>query len=361
MITIDARWINASGMGTYLRSVIPGIISGFPDEKFTLLGRQSDLSRLGIESDDRLQIIRAESRMYSLAEQIEIPWKIPRSTRLFFAPHYNVPLLYRGRMLVTVYDLFHIAMPGLVGGAHKRAYARLMFWAVRRQASSIITISHFTKVELLRHTSGTKKPIYPIHLGVDESWFNVRSECPPHGKPYMLYVGNVKPHKNLGALVKAMEYIGDKVPHDLVIVGKKEGFITGDHSVVSEALKLDGRVYFTGRITDDKLKQYMAHAALFVFPSLYEGFGLPPLEAMAVGCPVVVSNTASLPEVCGDAAVYCNPYEPRDIANRILNVLGSEAVRLDLTRRGLEKARQFTWSACIQRTCEVIERLLDDG
>jgi glycosyltransferase involved in cell wall biosynthesis len=358
MITIDARWLNASGMGTYLRNLLPGIVAGFPERKFTLLGNVEEIERLGLPRNGKVDVIAAKSKMYSLAEQIEIPKLIPKETKLYFAPHYNIPLLYRGKMLVTVYDLFHLAMPGLVGGFHKTLYARFMFNAVRRNADAILTISHFTKNELIRFTGEGKQSIYPIHLGVDKSWFDVKPEGNPHGKPYLMYVGNVKPHKNLSALVKAFGLLADDIPHDLVIVGKKEGFITGDTASIFEAAKLQGRVQFTGYVTEDVLKQYMAHADAFVFPSLYEGFGLPPLEAMAAGCPVIVSNAASLPEICGDAALYCDPYHPRDIADKIIELLGDEALRVALRRKGSARARQFTWEECIKETCEVMDGLL---
>ena len=358
MITIDARWLNASGMGTYLRNVIPGIVVAFPERKFTLLGNIEEIESLKLAYSGKVEIVEAKSKMYSLAEQIEIPRIIPKETKLYFAPHYNIPLLYRGKMLVTVYDLFHLAMPGLVGGLHKTIYARFMFNAVRRKVDAILTISKFTKNELVRFTGEGLQPVYPIHLGVDKSWFDVKPAGNPHGKPYLLYVGNVKPHKNLGALIMAFSFLINDIPHDLVIVGKKEGFITSDTTSIFEAAKLQGRVSFTGYVTEEALKQYMAHADVFVFPSLYEGFGLPPLEAMAAGCPVIVSNTASLPEICGDAALYCDPYRPRDIADRIMELLGDNVLREVLIRKGREHARKFNWNACIKETCEVIDGLL---
>jgi glycosyltransferase involved in cell wall biosynthesis len=198
--------------------------------------------------------------MYSVREQIEIASQIPKATQLYFATHYNIPLLYRGRMLVTVYDLFHVAMPSLVGGFHKTIYAKFMFNAVRRKADAIITISKFTKDELVRYTGAGRQEIYPIHLGVDKSWFDIRKTQNPHKKPFLLYVGNVKPHKNLRGLIGAFALIAGQTNHDLVIVGKREGFITGDEASRIEAAKLDGRVRFTGHVPDGLLKQYVAHA-----------------------------------------------------------------------------------------------------
>lgn len=358
MITIDARWLNTSGMGTYLRNILPGVIAAFPEKEFCLLGDKAVLSTL-LDAANRsnVRLVEAKASMYSLAEQFELTRKIPKETNLFWATHYNIPLLYRGRMLVTVYDLFHLAMPDLVGGLHKRLYAKIMFGAVRRRAAAIMSISQFTKSELIRFTGEGVQPIYPIHLGVADAWFHIPPSASPYPKKNILYVGNVKPHKNLSALVKAFGAICDKIPHDLVIVGKKEGFITGDKIVAKEAERLGERVQFTGYVDDEKLRQYFAHADALVFPSLYEGFGLPPLEAMAAGCPVLVSTAASLPEICGDAAVYCDPYRPEDIASKLLGLLTNEELREMIRYKGYARARTFTWDRCVSQTCDVIRVL----
>jgi glycosyltransferase involved in cell wall biosynthesis len=233
-----------------------------------------------------------------------------------------------------------------------------MFGAVRRRAAAIMTVSQFTKNELIRFTGEGRQPIYPIHLGVADAWFHIPSSARPYSNKYILYVGNVKPNKNLSALVKAFGLICDKVHHDLVIVGKKEGFITGDGIVAKEAERLGARVQFTGYVNDDEsLRQYFAHADALVFPSLYEGFGLPPLEAMAAGCPVLVSTAASLPEICGDAAVFCDPHRPEDIALKLLGLLMNEEMQDKIRRKGYEQARAFTWDRCVAQTCEVIRTL----
>jgi len=140
-------------------------------------------------------------------------------------------------------------------------------------------------------------------------------------------------------------------------VGKKEGFITGDRAVERSAAALGDRVRFTGLVDDALLKKYVACADALVLPSFYEGFGLPPLEAMACGCPTIVSNRASLPEVCGDAALYCDPHDVKDIAARMLDVATSDATRVALREKGLAHARKFTWNKCARETVAVIERL----
>ena len=358
MITIDARWINTSGIGTYLRNIIPGIIQSFPDCNFTLLGDIVELTKLEGVNIDRVNLICANSPMYSIQEQIDYILLIPKGTTLYFSTHYNIPLLYSGPMLVMVYDVFHLAMPDLVKGIHKRIYANFMFKAVRHKAKKIITISNFTKHELIKYTGKGRQTITPIHLGVDKEAFSVSKEEPLHKHSYVLYVGNIKPHKNLSALVNAFSNIASDVPHNLILVGKKEGFITGDNAVSIVAKKLGSRIQFTGYVSDQDLKNYYSYADALVFPSLYEGFGFPPLEAMAVRCPVLASNIGPMPEVCGDGALYCDPYDIDDIATKLTILLSNHELRLQLKNKGFSRVQKFTWDKCIQHTIDVIKDLL---
>ena len=361
MITIDVRFLNSSGIGTYLRHLIPGIIARCPDAKFSLMGDPSLINSVeGLADSPNVTVIHAYSKMYSIQEQIDYVKLIPKSTTLYFATHYNIPLLYRGKMLVTIYDLFHLAMPDLVGGIHKSIYARLMFNAVRRKATSIITISSFTKSELLRLTGAQgHQEITPIHLGVDPSWFDIPLAQSPHPKPYILCVGNIKPHKNLGTLIKAFALIAEHFPHDLILAGQKEGLITADTQVDLIAKGLGSRVQFTGRVDQSILQQYFAHADSLVFPSLYEGFGLPPLEAMAAGCPVICSDAGPMPEICGEAVLYFDPHNIEQLANQLERILTDAALQKNLTLQGHSHVKNFTWDCCIDQTSQVIRSLLN--
>lgn len=357
-ITIDLRMINASGIGTYLRNVVPRLIQYRGENRFFLLGDVTLLRDLPWTRTVNVRLIDCRSSIYSLAEQKELFLKIPKETDLFWSPHYNIPLFYRGKLLVTVHDVFHLAMGEFVGALHRRMYARIMFEAVRRKAHAIITVSRFTRDELCRLTGADSRSIHVVHNGVDESWFVKPAGGSPHTRPYLLYVGNVKPHKNLGALIEAFSSICSDIPNDLVIIGKREGFITGDSRAIRLASTLGERVYFTGPVEDDLLKRYMSFADALVFPSLYEGFGLPPLEAMACGTPVVVSDIPPLHEVCGDAAVYFDPRDIEDMATKILLVLRDGPLRAEHSFKGMEQAGNFDWEAAVSRTSDVLERVL---
>jgi glycosyltransferase involved in cell wall biosynthesis len=357
-ITVDARMIGASGIGTYLSELLPRMIAARPELSFTLLGPSSVLDDLSWTDTANVRIIDLDVSIYSVKEQIALPWNIPADTDLLWSPHYNIPLAWRGRLAVTVHDLAHLALPEFVGGAHRRAYARFMFRQVGRRANAIITASEFTATEFDRlvGSQGVKPEV--VHNGVDRGWFEIPPSASPHARPYLLYVGNVKPHKNLGRLLEAFGQVASRIQCDLLILGKNEGFLTRDSTVRAAAERLAPRVQLLGALPQEQLMRYLSHAEALVLPSLYEGFGLPPLEAMACGCPVIVSNVASLPEVCGDAAVYFDPFEPASIAEAILRVQKEPGLRETLQCRGLERARRFTWETSAGKTLTILERAL---
>lgn len=358
MIVVDSRWINISGIGTYLSNLLPGILCGFPDERFLLLGDEDALRSILPCELSNFTIRPFHSKMYSLDEQLKYLSLIPNDAKLYFCPHYNIPVFYSGKLLVTVYDLFHLAMPELVGGIHKSLYAKFMFNLVRRNADEIITISEFTKQELLKYTAGSRDNISSIHLGIDNTWFEVKSGATQPFTPYILYVGNIKPHKNLSLLVRAFQKIMHLIPHNLVLVGKREGFITGDPGLSTLVAHVGDRIQFTGYVEKDILQSYFAGATALIFPSLYEGFGFPPLEAMAVGCPVISSVAGPMKEICGDAALFFNPRSEDDLSDKILSLLGNETLRRTLVNRGHERAKIFKWESCVLQTNKIIAHLL---
>ena len=359
MLAIDLRMLNSSGIGTYIRNLLPYVVDAFPDRKINLLGNARELGSYPWARSEHVELIECRSEIYSLSEQYEMFQKIPKRSLLFWSPHYNIPLMYRGRLLVTVHDAFHLAEPRLVGGLHKHLYAKIMFHALKAKADRIVCDSRFTADELTRLVGVPPYKMKVIHLGVDPSWFEIRKKEGMIEKPYLLFVGNVKPNKNLVRLIEAFEIIMNDIPHDLVIVGKKEGFITADRMVEESARKHRGRIRFTGYVDDATLRQYFAHAKVLVLPSLYEGFGFPPLEAMACGCPVAVANSASLPEVCGKAALYFDPFRPEDIAEKIFRILHDGELRQGLRVSGFEQAKKFTWTQCAHETCLVIRDILN--
>lgn len=356
-ITVDARLIQASGIGTYLSNLLPRIVGARPGWHFTLLGIPDQLRECGWALTPNVTIVPCDALIYGIAEQIQLATRIPADTDLVWSPHYNIPLTYRGRLLVSIHDVCHVALPQLVKGVHRRAYTRVMLNQVKRRASRILFPSEFTAGEFRRLVGETGSKAATVHYGVSPRWFEVRPVERPHSRPYILFVGNVKPHKNLGTLIQAFGSIAGRIPHDLVIVGKHSGFITGDSPAVTVATALGDRVQFTGKVAAEMLEQFVVHADALVLPSLYEGFGLPPLEAMACGCPTIVSRAGSLPEMCGDASLYFDPMNADELASTLLRVLSSQQIQQDLRVRGRRHAARYSWHSCAEKTLGFLEQL----
>ena len=356
-LTIDARMAGASGVGRYIRSLLPYLADnqGF---SLTLLGNEDDLTKYGMFNSDRIRVVECSAKIYSLKEQFELPMKIPKACDLFWSPHYNTPLLpiRAKRRLVTIHDVFHLAFFNMLT-LQQKAYAQLMFNASARLSDKIITDSEFSKSEIIRYTGIDARKLRVVRCGIDKKIFKLiedkdslqhikRSYNLP--EQFILFVGNLKPHKNLTTLLKAFDILINENAVDcgLVIVGKKEGFISGDvdvHTMIENSRNLRERVTLTGYIEDKDVPVIYNLASAFVLPSLYEGFGLPPLEAMACGCPAIVSDIASIREVCGDAAYYVDPYDADYMAQSIYKVLGDETLRRNLKRKGAERSKLFSW------------------
>ncbi len=177
-------------------------------------------------------------------------------------------------------------------------------------------------------------------------------------KPYLLYIGNAFPHKNLKRLIKAFNVVlSSKSSLKLVLVGKIDDFYKS-FQVLCKELKIEKNVIFTGRISDEELKWLYQNALIYVFPSLCEGFGLPGLEAMENGLPVVSSDGSCLPEIYGDAALYFNPRNTEEIVKAILELLNNKELRDKLIKKGYNRIKKFSWQKCAQETLEIYKSIL---
>lgn len=341
-ITVDVRMICSSGIGTVIQNILERVIPQCTECFFYLIGKTDDLKKFKFSYFLNVSCISCNAPIYSIQEQWEMMRKIPKNTDILWVPHYNIPAFYKGKLLVTIHDVFPLAMPQYIDGLHKQVYAKMMFHEATRKAHHIICDSKFTKSELCKYIKVNPKKISISYCGVDDYWSCTdQAEDDLPEKPYILYVGNVKPHKNLQRLIQAFSLMKDIVPHNLIIIGKKNGFITGDSKAADLAEKLGDRVLFTDRISKNELRMYYREAAVFVFPSLYEGFGLPPLEAMAAGCKnIICSDIPVLREVYENSVKYMNPYDIQDIKKCMLEMIQS---RSDYSSIQKERLKKFSW------------------
>jgi len=361
-IAIDARKLHDFGIGTYIRNLLKYLARLDRESEFILLCRPQDreaVLRLG----PNFRPVVENSRPYSLREQFMVPARlIPQHADVFHAPHYVLPPLVPCRSVVTIHDCIHLMFPQYLPNRLAYGYARASIWTAARRADRILTVSETSKADILRYCDVPADRIIVVHNAIDDRFSiaptdeeveRVRERYQLDG-PFALYVGNIKPHKNLERLIDAFHLVlrGGAERLRLLIIGDQISKYPRLRRAVDK-YKLHKHVRFLGFVPDDTLAALYRLATVFVFPSLYEGFGLPPLEAMASGTPVVTSNTSSLPEVVGDAAVLVDPYSAESIAEGMLQVLTDRELRETLSRRGLARAREFSWEASVARIHEV--------
>jgi glycosyltransferase involved in cell wall biosynthesis len=365
IIVVDARLINTSGIGTVIQNILPAL---YPLYRVVLLGNAAELKKFKWALHG--QIIDFNSSIYSLAEQVGFIIKIP-ACDIFISPHYNIPLLpvKAKARAVIIHDINHIALKQNLSFS-KKIYARFVITSALKFSKIVITVSEFSKAEIIKFFGVKEQQIKTIKLGIDKAIFK-EADAPTKEKiskkynlppTFLLYVGNVKPHKNLRVLVKALAHLRENNAAEdiyLVIVGKKEGFITKDNSLLNliQELDLNAKIIFTGYLIPEDLPVIYSLAKIFVFPSFYEGFGLPPVEAMACGCPVLVSNASSLPEVCQAAALYFDPTDSTNLSQLIQKVWYNTNLQAELKVKGLELAQTYNWQNTNQAFLNIIRTL----
>ena len=366
-VAIDVRKLHDFGIGTYVRNLLRQLSQLDHDSEYILLCRREDRS-VADELGENFRAVTESSSQYSLGEQISIPVRLGRtSPDLFHTPHYVLPVLTPCRSIVTIHDCIHLIFPEYLRNRMAHTYARTMFWTAVNRASRILTVSEASKRDILRFFGVADDKVTVIHNAIDDRFYKdppeehivrVRERYQLSGR-FLMYAGNVKPHKNIERLIDAFVLLRRDGLDDLKLL------ITGSeisrYATLRRAVhrhNLHKHVRFLGYQSEETLATLYRLADVFVFPSLYEGFGLPPLEAMASGTPVIVSNVSSLPEVVGDAGVLVNPYEPRAIADGIQRVLVDRTLRENLIKRGLIRAKSFSWAKSVNRIREIYQEVV---
>jgi glycosyltransferase involved in cell wall biosynthesis len=357
-IGIDARKLHDFGIGTYIRNLLRHLSRMDRETEFVLLCRPQDREALAALGPNFRAVPEAAGN-YTVAEQLKIPIALRREgVTLFHAPHYVLPPLVRCASVVTIHDCIHLMFPQYLPGRLAHGYAKASISLAAMRSTRVLTVSESSKRDILRFVDAPAEKIDVIYNAYDERFgvepreedvVRVRERYQLHDE-FVLYAGNVKPHKNLERLIRAFDLVRKRgLDHlKLVLIGDDISKYAALRRAVHQ-YQLHKYVRFLGYLPEETLAVLYRLAGVFVFPSLYEGFGLPPLEAMASGTPVVTSNVSSLPEVAGDAAVLVDPYDPQAIADGIYRVLTDEDLRVSLTRKGLARARQFSWETSVKR------------
>jgi glycosyltransferase involved in cell wall biosynthesis len=363
-VAIDARKLHDFGIGTYIRNVLRHLGRLDSQTEYVLLCHEADMG-VAPSIGPNFRTVLEPSQNYSIREQFRIPLAVRRERPdVFHAPHYVLPPLVPTRSVVTIHDCIHLMFPQYLPNRASYAYARASMWAAARRADAILTVSEASKRDILHFFNVRPEKVVVVHNAIDERFWVPPSdedvarvrERYQLNQAFVLYAGNIKPHKNLVRLIEAFDQVrrGPLEHLQLLIIGDQISKLPALRLAVHR-LKLHRHVRFLGYLPDETLAVLYRLAAVFVFPSLYEGFGLPPLEAMASGTPVVTSNTSSLPEVAGDAAVLVDPYDVGSIVDGIERVLTDQTLADELRRKGPLRAREFSWERSVRKTKELYE------
>ena len=296
-------------------------------------------------------------------ERYSLPWELRGAgIDVLHSPDFIPPRSDRWARVITVHDLAFLRFPWTVTGTSRRYYGGIH--RAVREADAIVAVSQATARDLVELAEADPEKITVVAEGVEPSLApmdrhearRVVAERFNLVEPYVLFVGTLEPRKNIPTLLRAFAQLREDFPVRLVLAGAR-GWLSEDVFTALRVYKVESGVDLLGAVPPEELQPLYCAAEVLVLPSLYEGFGLPPLEAMACGTPVVVSAAGSLPEVVGDAGVVVKPDDPADIAAGLGWVLGNPSFRAELARRGLARAATFTWERAAQETLAIYERV----
>lgn len=362
-IVIDARESGTS-TGRYVDKLIEYLHQLQPEHEVVLLAKAKRIEFLnGIAPS--FQTIETTYKEFTFGEQLGFKKQIQSlHADLVHFPMVQQPVWYHGNVVTTMQDLTTVrfrnpAKNPAVYWAKQQVYKWVNKRAARK-SSEIITISNFVKQDLVNFTHVSPDKITVTYEAADFIANTPEPYPPIEGKQYIMYIGRPTPHKNLGRLIEAFALLQQTRPDlYLVLAGKKDAnYASHEATVRAKGIR---NVIFTDFISDGQLKWLYQHCSAYIFPSLSEGFGLPSLEAMAHGAPVVSSNATCLPEINGDAAQYFDPLSVQDIADKIGEVLDDPILREDLIDNGGAQVQKYSWRRMAEQTLAVYEKALDDS
>ena len=398
-IGIDARMYGyaQTGIGNYIRHLLQCIFEMDKKNKYVifLMSKEFDNFKL---PNERIKKIKVSAKWYGWKEQLLFPFQLYKENLdLMHFTHFNSPILYFKKSIVTIHDITPFFFPGhKMKSIIRRAGFKAVFFSSVKKASKVIAVSENTENDIVNYFKIKKNKINVIYEGVDEQ-FRVMFPTEVHSleckdfnlnkmnsyrlkpelqtlkqsglmkkynitKPFIFYTGVWRNHKNLVGLVKAFGILRNKykLDYQLVLGGKEDPY----YPEVRETWKkfeLENKIIRTGFIDQKDIPLFYNVAEVFVIPSFYEGFGLIGLEAMACGTPVISSNTTSLPEILGNAAIYFNPNSSKEMAKKIKLVLTDKKLYNELIEKGFKQVEKYSWEKMGKETMEIYRKVLNIG
>lgn len=368
-IAIDIRRINEFGIGTYIWNLVRNLSLVDDQNEFLLVGSNRNFHELGPLRANFSPIYLGQTS--SWREHLSFPLALRKhKPDVVHIPHHDCPFMMPGKLVVTIHDCVHVKFPPENLSRFRRYQ---LYWQTKRalkNASQVLAVSNSTREDLVNIFDLDAKRISVIHNALDERFATASGaqdrkivlERYQLHDPFILYSGRIRPHKNVHRLIEAFAVLKNELAEDarysnlkLIIIGDE----LSQHQYLRRTVVRSGvqqDVRFFGFVPYSILQVFYQCAALFAFPSLYEGFGLPPLEAMASRTPVLASNTSSLPEVLDDAALLVNPENVFEIARGMKSILLENSLRERLIAKGSKHISRFSWESAARQVIEAYER-----
>ncbi len=356
-----------TGIGNYIRNLLKFIFELDRENEYIifLLPEEYDNFKL---PNERIKKVKVSSRWYSWKEQILFPFQIYRENLdLMHFTHFNSPILYFGKSIVTIHDITPFFFPGhKMKSFIRKVSFRAVFFSSVKKAIKVISVSENTKKDIVKYFKISSDKIEVTYEGVGERFAAINDKSKIEelkkkyniNKPFIFYTGVWRNHKNLVGLIKAFGILKNKYRMDYnLVLGGNEDTYYPEVRKTWEELGLDKDIIRAGFIVQEELPVFYNAAKALVIPSFYEGFGLTALEAFASGTPVVSSNRTSLPEILGSAAVYFDPEDPEDMAEKIRLVLTDEKLYNKLKEKGFQQVKKYSWKKMGRETLEIYKRV----
>jgi len=368
-IAIDARginWYKGTGIGTYTDKILKYMIKTHKENFYQIYWSGEDYERF---ENDNTKIVIASKRHHRFFEQHYFPKNLEKEkVDIYHIPQNGIGICdnIRCKKIVTIHDLIPYILPETVGRSYLSKFLKEMPRIIEL-SDGIITVSECSKKDILKFFPIDEDKVFVTPLAADSKYKPLnKTECQETlkkdydiNKPFILYIGGFSPRKNVASLMTAFSKILKNLDteHDLVIVGanKDEG---GSLNELSSDLNIQSNIKFTGFVPEDLLPVFYNACEVFAYPSLYEGFGLPPLEAMSCGTPIITSNISSIPEVVGDGGILIDPFNMKNLMYSLEALLNDNEIKNELASKALKRASDFSWKKTSEKTIEVYNKIL---